>query len=179
MPPRSAATTQSCNWQASRVVARLNSCRKVPGGGGRHPGGWKNYPGMLRGQKGPASFARLFRVRPQPLCYNLNHQRSKQRALRMNGYIQGSTSSPPTHAPSSAPTPSPLRCRQIHYRRTASTGQVTRTGRKSRQMGLEAFTRVMHIVLLGARRGCRIGPQPRHGSQFSAMGRGTTEGKYP
>jgi trigger factor len=29
---------------------------------------------------------------PQPRCHNLNHQPSKQRTLRLNGYIQGGTS---------------------------------------------------------------------------------------
>ena len=47
---------------------------------------------MRRGQKGPARFAWFFRVRPHPLCHNLNHQPSKQRTFPMNGYIQGSTS---------------------------------------------------------------------------------------
>ena len=81
------------------VVARLRSCRKVSGGGGRHPGGWKNYPGMRRGRKGPAGFAWFFRVRPHPRCHNLNHQPSKQGTLRLSGYIQGGTSHPFRYIP--------------------------------------------------------------------------------
>ncbi len=60
-PPRSAATTQPCNWAVSEWLhgcAVAGKCLE----GGRHPGGWKNTTGLLSRRNRPAEIGAIFGV---------------------------------------------------------------------------------------------------------------------
>jgi len=83
----------AAGWVPQRDVVHLDAAG--PGGAGHLAAGLQQRQAALetrrahpRRGRGPTGFGAC----PQPRCHPTNHQPSKQRTLRLRGYIQGSTS---------------------------------------------------------------------------------------